>query len=232
MLPHDRFPHRTLSLNAVPNRWDGQLLQTMDAFMTRAICAALIGLFLPAAAFAACPDPEAAGPFTTFDGPSATTVYPGPDGVSVIRAQRVGGAIETYKSYRGLFMLAGPDGLGGRYEFEYEAPLDPVFQFTPGDNHEIPVVSTHNGETTRHIEIYGIVGTETIAVGDCTYETVVIDYAQRFDDQTMPSTILYYSPGLGVVLQREIDHDFTPETPRITSTADRITADPQALVPR
>ena len=200
--------------------------------MTRTTVAALVGLFLPTAALAECPDPEAAGPFTTFDGTSPTTVYPGPDGISVIRAERAGGSIETYKSYRGLFMLAGPDGQGGAYEFDYEVPLDPVFQFSPGDSHEIPVVSTHNGETTRHIEVYEIVGTEAVAVGDCTYETVVIDYAQRFDDQTMPSTILYYSPELGVVLQREIDHDFTAETPRITMTADRISADPETFVPR
>ncbi len=195
-------------------------------------CAALVGLFLPTAAAATCPEPDAAGPFTTFDGAYPTTVYPGSDGISVIRAERAGGAIQTYKIYRGLFMLTGPDGQGGTYDFEYEAPLEPVFQFNPGDSHEIPVVSTHNGEDTRHVEIYGIVGTETVTVGDCAYETVVIDYAQRFDDQTMPSTILYYSPGLGVVLQREIDHDFTPETPRITMTTDRITADPESLVPR
>ena len=194
--------------------------------------AAILGVLLPAAAIAACPETGGTAPYTMFDGAVPTTVYRDADGVTVLRTRRAGGEIDTYQSYRGLFMLSGPDGLGGGYVFEYGAPLDPVFRFTLGDRFEIPVTTTHDGEIANHSEIYEVVGTETVAVGDCAFETVVIDYTQQFDDATMPTTTLYYARDLGVVVQQERDHDFAPDTPRITSTTDRVTADPDTFVPR
>lgn len=193
---------------------------------------ALLAPFLPTAAFAACPTPGGTAPYTLLDDPVATTVYRDADGVTVLRVRQADGAIDTYESYRGLFMLSGPDGQGGGYVFEYGVPLDPVFRFAPGDRHEIPVTTTLENETVTHTDIYEIVDTATVAIGDCSFEAVVIDYAQRFDDATISTTTLYYAPDLGVVIQREIDHDFTAETPRITSRTDRITDDPATFVPR
>lgn len=205
---------------------------TDDRNLPRMRLLPLLGLLLPTAAFADCPEPGSTAPFTMFDGAVPTTVYRGADGNTVLRAQRAGGDIDTYEIYRGLFMLAGPDGQGGQYVFEYGAALDPVFRFTPGDRFEIPVTSTHNGEVFVYSDIYEVIGSETVVVGDCPLETVVIDYMQQFDDMPVRTTTLYYARDLGVVVQNTFDHDFTPETPRITSTTDRITADPDTFVPR
>ncbi|MCB9949194.1 MAG: hypothetical protein H6842_15435 [Rhodospirillaceae bacterium] len=193
---------------------------------------ALLAVLVPALADAACPEPGDTTPFTIFEQGVPTTVYPGRDGVTILRTELGGGNILTFKMYRGLFMLAGPDSQGGGYAFEYGAPLDPIFAFNTGDRFEIPVTSTENGETMRYTGVYEIVGTDTVTIGDCAYDTVIIDHTQVFDAWAAPTATEYYSPDLGIVLQRLLDHDFSPGTPRITSTTDRITDDPSMVVPR
>lgn len=194
--------------------------------------AAFFAMLVPSIASAACPDLDGTAPFTMFDDNVPTTVYRDAEGNTVIRGQRAGGVIHTYTMYRGLFMLAGPDGQGGDYRFEYGVPLEPVFAFNVGDRFEIPVTTFYGEEVTDYTGIHEIIGHATVSVGTCDYDTVVIDFTQAFEDGAVPTTTLYYAPALGVVIQREFDHDFTPDTPRVTWTTDRITDDPAALVPR
>ena len=86
-----------------------------------------------------------------------------------------------------------------------------------------------NGADTNKARL---VDGDIVTIGDCTYQTVMIEFAQQFDDGFMRATRLYYAPDLDIVLQNEIDHDFFSETPRITTAPDLISADPSLHVPR
>ena len=193
---------------------------------------AFVALVFPSIALGACPEPNGNAAFTLFDGPYPTTVYRGADGITVLNGQRDGGVIHAVEMYRGLFMLASPDGVGGTYLFEYGAPLDPVFAFNAGDRFEIPTTLLYNGEIFSSTWTYEIMGEATVTIGECAYDTVVIDRTEGFEDQSGSTSTVYYAPALGVVIQRDFDHDFDPDTPPRTTTTDRVSDDPSTFVPR
>lgn len=194
--------------------------------------AAFFTLLLPSIASAACLEPEGNAPFTLLEGSIPTTVYRSADGTTVLRTRWDENDISTAEMYRGLFMLAAADGQGGNYVFEYGVPLDPVFVFNAGDRFEIPTALLYNDEVFSSTWVYEIVGHDTVTIGECAYDTVRIDRTEAFEDGVGPTTTLYYAPALGVVIQREVDHDDDADTARQTTTTDRVTVDPAAVVPR
>ena len=200
-------------------------------------------LLAPAVALADCPVPGAGEAFTLIsEGPprTRTTVRPAASAddpvVMLSRASEVTDLRASAKTYRGLFPIHLM--IGHFYTIaRYDPPLAELFPLEAGQTATLFVENNVDGSLLRQRAIIEVGAPVPFEIGDCTYETLVLDFAwasQAEDGAPWEPTYQdrwFYAPGLGVTLGRIVHDDADRQITPAEFSYDRITTRVADMVP-
>ena len=195
------------------------------------IRAAALFAVLPNVAFAACPNGNPSIPFTlTGAWSGASSVYHQPDGITIMRVLAENGRIDEIAFDRGLLLVSERAALAS-YTVDYQGDIPAIFEFEPGTEIILQARQVSATAELAYTETYVIGETVPIDIGDCRYETTIVDSFGETEDGPLPRVRVYYAHALGFAIGREIFYDPDSETPQVSLFFQTITNDPAALVP-
>jgi hypothetical protein len=166
-------------------------------------------------AFAYCPTIETARKGFALVGPESRTrveVKPSNDDI-VSFDLLVGGKLESTPTYyKGVFLIrvvAESATTTATYDFDYTKEPDLYVGYHK--TFHLTLTAPDGKAATRTVD-NRVVGRESVVIGDCTLDTLVLEGQTAFTDRPMQTRRAYYSPALRTFVRTTMTDDGSPPT--------------------
>jgi hypothetical protein len=125
----------------------------------------------------------------------------------------VGGKLESTPTYyKGIFLIrVVTDSVTTTASYDFDYTKEPDLHVGYHKTFHITLTAPDGTATTRTVD-NRVVGRESVVVGDCTLDTLVLEGQTAFTDRPMQTRRVYFSPALRTFVRTTITNDGSPPT--------------------